>query len=64
MDIETHEQIWESTPSPLRFEKRESFADELPVVSALCRFSLNLLNLKCYLHKLKKRCAAGFAVAT
>jgi len=36
MDIETHEQIWESTPSPLRFEKREIFADELPVVSALC----------------------------
>ncbi|MBC1237923.1 chromophore lyase CpcT/CpeT [Nostoc sp. 2RC] len=36
MDIETHEQIWGSTAGPLRFEKRESFADELNAVSALC----------------------------
>ncbi|WP_225912662.1 CpcT/CpeT family chromophore lyase [Nostoc flagelliforme] len=64
MDIETHEQIWRPTSGPLRFEKRENFADDLCAVSALCRFSLNLLNLKCYLHKLKKKCAAGFAVAT
>ncbi|MCC5647292.1 chromophore lyase CpcT/CpeT [Nostoc sp. CHAB 5824] len=36
MHIETYEQIWESTTGPLRFEKRESFADELCAVSALC----------------------------
>ncbi|WP_392532848.1 chromophore lyase CpcT/CpeT [Nostoc sp. C117] len=36
MDIETHEQIWGSTAGPLRFEKRESFAEELYAVSALC----------------------------
>ncbi|MEA5625880.1 hypothetical protein [Nostoc sp. UHCC 0251] len=29
MDIETYEQIWDSIVSPLRFEKRESFADDL-----------------------------------
>ncbi|MEH2437521.1 MAG: hypothetical protein V7K25_25385 [Nostoc sp.] len=64
MDIETHKQIWGPASGTLRFEKRESFADDSCAVSALCRFSLNLLNLKCYLHKLKKKCAAGFAVAT
>ncbi|WP_375505677.1 hypothetical protein [uncultured Nostoc sp.] len=64
MDIETYKQIWGSTSGPLRFEKWESFADDLCAVSVLCRFSLNLLNLKCYLHKLKKKCAPGFAVAT
>ncbi|MFN6538923.1 MAG: chromophore lyase CpcT/CpeT [Nostoc sp. EkiNYC01] len=36
IDIETHQQIWGSTAGPLRFEKRESFADELNAVSALC----------------------------
>jgi CpeT protein len=36
MDIETHKQIWGSTAGPLRFEKRESFADELLAVRALC----------------------------
>jgi CpeT protein len=36
MDIETHKQIWGSTAGPLQFEKRESFADELCAVSALC----------------------------
>ncbi len=36
MDIETHKQIWGSTAGPLQFEKRESFAEELPAVSALC----------------------------
>ncbi|MDZ8105529.1 MAG: chromophore lyase CpcT/CpeT [Nostoc sp. DedQUE12a] len=36
MDIETHEQIWGSTAGPLQFEKRESFADELNAVGALC----------------------------
>lgn len=30
MDINTHEQIWGSSAGPLKFEKRESFADELP----------------------------------
>jgi CpeT protein len=36
MDIETNEQIWGSSAGPLRFEKRESFANELSAVSALC----------------------------
>jgi hypothetical protein len=36
MDIETHKQIWGSTAGPLQFEKRESFADELLAVRALC----------------------------
>jgi CpeT protein len=36
MDIETHEQIWGSTAGPLQFEKRESFAEELYAVNALC----------------------------
>ncbi len=36
MDIETHEQLWGSTAGPLRFEKRESFADEVPAMSFLC----------------------------
>ncbi|MBD6620381.1 chorismate-binding protein [Komarekiella sp. 'clone 1'] len=36
MDVETHEQIWGSKAGPLRFEKQESFADELDAVSALC----------------------------
>ncbi|MFN6516594.1 MAG: chromophore lyase CpcT/CpeT [Nostoc sp. CreGUA01] len=36
MDIQTHEQIWGSTAGPLRFEKRENFANELNAVSALC----------------------------
>lgn len=34
MDINTHEQIWGSTTGPLRFEKRESFADQLPLAIA------------------------------
>lgn len=32
MDVNTHEQIWGSTHGPLRFEKRTSFADELPIL--------------------------------
>jgi CpeT protein len=32
LDINTHEQVWGSTFGPLRFEKRESFADEVPVI--------------------------------
>lgn len=32
MDINTHEQVWGSTSGPLRFEKRQSFADEVPVI--------------------------------
>ena len=34
MDINTHEQIWGSEHGPLRFEKRQSFADELPAANA------------------------------
>jgi CpeT protein len=30
MDLETHEQVWGSAAGPLRFEKRESFAREVP----------------------------------
>lgn len=32
MDVTTHEQVWGSTSGPLRFEKKESFADEVPVI--------------------------------
>ncbi|MBH8577194.1 chromophore lyase CpcT/CpeT [Nostocaceae cyanobacterium CENA369] len=32
MDINTHEQVWGSTFGPLRFEKRESFAHEVPTI--------------------------------
>jgi CpeT protein len=32
MDINTHQQVWGSTFGPLRFEKRESFAHEVPSV--------------------------------
>ncbi len=32
MDINTKEQIWGSTFGPLRFEKRESFAHEVPAI--------------------------------
>lgn len=31
MDMENHQQVWGSTFGPLRFEKRESFAHELPL---------------------------------
>lgn len=31
MDMENHQQVWGSTFGPLRFEKRASFADELPL---------------------------------
>ena len=31
MDIETHEHVWGSTEGALKFEKRESFANELPL---------------------------------
>lgn len=30
VDIDTHEQVWGSAAGPLKFEKRESFARELP----------------------------------
>jgi CpeT protein len=30
MDVDTHEQVWGSIFGPLRFEKRESFAHEVP----------------------------------
>ncbi len=30
MDVNTHQQVWGSTFGPLRFEKRESFASEVP----------------------------------
>lgn len=32
LDVDTHEQVWGSTFGPLRFEKRQSFADEVPAV--------------------------------
>jgi CpeT protein len=32
MDVNTHQQIWGSTFGPLRFTKRESFADEVPIM--------------------------------
>ncbi|MBW4594833.1 MAG: chromophore lyase CpcT/CpeT [Brasilonema angustatum HA4187-MV1] len=31
MDVNTHQQVWGSTFGALEFEKRESFADELPL---------------------------------
>ncbi|WP_254721783.1 CpcT/CpeT family chromophore lyase [Kovacikia minuta] len=31
MDVNTHQQVWGSTSGPLRFEKRESFAHEVPM---------------------------------
>ncbi|MEO1634600.1 MAG: chromophore lyase CpcT/CpeT [Cyanobacteria bacterium J06631_9] len=31
MDVETHEHVWGSTEGALKFEKRESFASELPL---------------------------------
>ena len=31
MDVETHEHVWGSTEGALRFEKKESFASELPL---------------------------------
>ena len=33
LDINTHEQVWGTTTDRLRFEKRQSFAQELPDVS-------------------------------
>ena len=32
MDVQTHEQVWGSEHGPLRFEKRESFAHEVPTL--------------------------------
>lgn len=32
MDINTHQQVWGSTFGPLRFEKRENFAHEIPAI--------------------------------
>ncbi|NEO30510.1 MAG: chorismate-binding protein [Symploca sp. SIO3C6] len=34
MDINTHQQVWGSAAGPLRFEKRQSFAEELPSFTA------------------------------
>lgn len=33
LDVNTHQQIWGSTLGFLRFEKRENFAPEVPLVS-------------------------------
>ncbi len=33
MDINTHEQVWGSEHGPLKFDKRQSFADELPTLN-------------------------------
>jgi len=30
MDVNTHEQVWGSKAGPLRFEKRQSFSEEVP----------------------------------
>ncbi|WP_041700298.1 chromophore lyase CpcT/CpeT [Thalassoporum mexicanum] len=32
LDVNTHEQVWGSEHGPLQFEKRESFADEIPII--------------------------------
>jgi CpeT protein len=32
LDISSHQQVWGSTSGPLRFEKRESFAHEVPTL--------------------------------
>jgi CpeT protein len=32
LDVNTHKQVWGSTTGPLRFEKRESFANEVPTI--------------------------------
>ena len=32
LDVNTHEQVWGSAFGPLRFEKRESFAHEVPII--------------------------------
>jgi CpeT protein len=32
IDVNTHQQVWGSTFGPLRFEKRESFAHEVPTI--------------------------------
>ncbi len=32
LDVNTHKQVWGSTTGPLRFEKRESFAHEVPTI--------------------------------
>ncbi len=32
MDVNTHEQVWGSAAGPLKFEKRASFADEVPML--------------------------------
>jgi CpeT protein len=33
IDVNTHQQVWGSTTGPLKFEKRESFANEVPNIS-------------------------------
>jgi CpeT protein len=32
LDVNTHQQVWGSTFGPLRFDKRESFAHEVPAI--------------------------------
>ena len=32
LDVNTHQQVWGSTTGPLKFEKRESFAHEVPTI--------------------------------
>lgn len=34
MDVKTHQQVWGSTAGPLRFEKRESFAEQVSLAIA------------------------------
>ena len=33
LDVNTNQQVWGSTFGPLRFEKRESFAHEVPTIA-------------------------------
>ncbi|MEL6603188.1 MAG: chromophore lyase CpcT/CpeT [Cyanobacteria bacterium J06614_10] len=42
MDVDTHEHVWGSTEGALRFEKRESFANELPLENLFGNLSGNL----------------------
>ena len=35
MDVDNHEQVWGSAAGPLKFEKRQSFAAEIPTITTL-----------------------------
>ncbi|MFK8185886.1 MAG: chromophore lyase CpcT/CpeT [Phormidesmis sp.] len=46
MDVETHEHVWGSTEGALRFEKKESFASELPLAQLMPARSAEMAPLK------------------